>query len=215
MTNPRNFLLNSDYPIDQVVYIRQASYTMGPGTDITIAHGLSFTPLVMLQWSLNSDFSVAYEDNTGPFPGDYDFWGLVVTAEANSTNIILRCGGTASSTTVYVRIFGFQPSDSNADVASTVSLGNKYIVNTDYNYMKLFLQGKTGSIAAGGSATITHNLGFYPHVLVWYETSGTITPSIAMPRYNCTAEITTSQLIFRNEDTLGGSSIAHYRIYYD
>lgn len=213
--NTDKFLFTTDYPMDQIVYLKEASYTIGTGIDITIPHGLPFTPLPMLQWSLNSDFSVAYEDNTGPFPGNYTFFRVLLAIEANSTNFIIRGGnGSDAPQTGYIRIFGFQPSDSNAEIPSTVSSGDKFILNTDYNYMKLAVAGKTGSIAANSSTTVTHNLGFIPHVLTWVEYTGTIYPSIAMPRYNCTVEPTATTLEVRNEDTIE-SHVVHYRIYYD
>lgn len=212
-----DFLLNSDYPLDKVILINPTSGTSGDSIDITVPHGLPFTPLPWFQWSFTPDFSVAYEDNTGNFPsGNLNyFFNLQLSIEANATNIIIRGNGVLLSSTVYLRIFAFQPSTSNVELPGTESLADNFVINSDYNYMKLFDTGVTGSIAGAATTTVTHGLGYKPQILAWSEDSlGTIYPmSLSWALVNVNVEVTSTQMIIRN-DSFTTQKI-HYRIYLD
>lgn len=216
--DPRNALLDSRYPMDKIIYLNQTSITSGAGTNVTIPHGFSFIPLPMMQWSFTQDFATSYETNTGQFPSGnpgYPF-SLRVTIEANATNFIIRGDGVIGPTTIYVRIFAFQPSTSNVDVNPTVSSGDNSVINYAYNYMKLISESRTALLAPRSTTTIAHNLGYYPHILAWMETSlGTIYPvDLSYPLNNPNIEVTTTALIIRNDDFLGSWYI-HYRLYID
>jgi hypothetical protein len=217
LANATGFLLTTDYPIDQVVYIKQEAYSIGAGSNISIPHGLPFTPLPMLQWSFNSNFSVLYESNTGPFPsGNLDYlFSLQISIEANATNIVIRGNGVTAPTTVYVRILCVAPSDDTSTVAATVSLGDNFVVNLDDNYMKLITANKV-TVAASSSAVVPHSLGVIPHILAWMASNtGTVYPvDLAYPRDNANIEATSSNLTIRNDDFLGAWTI-HYRIYHN
>lgn len=220
--NASKFRMSSDYPMDKIVYLYEGSQSIGAGSAVNIAHGLGFIPLPMLQWSYNSDFSTAYEIGTGPFPSGnngYPF-SLEVHVKANGTNIVITGVGITSPTTVYLRIFAFAPSDYTGTVASTKSLGDTFVINSDYNYMKLVAEGKE-TVSAGSSTTITHNLGFIPHVLTWYN-DGTYTYPIevsdpatsSLPYVNTPyAEVNTTQLILYSDSSI--SNTIHYRYYYN
>lgn len=215
LANARNFLINTDYPMDKVIYLKEQSLTMGDSIDVSIAHGLPFIPLVWFQWSLTSDFAIAYENNTGPFPSGIPgyLFALLVMIEANATNIILRGNGTTSSITIYVRIFGFQPSTSNVDLAPTSSQADNFILNTDYNYMKL-ITATSVAVNAGVTNTITHGYGYIPHILLWDESSGTIRPvNLSRTSGGIPVEVTANQIIIINDSA--SNVIMHYRLYID
>ena len=107
--NAKSFLINSDYPLDKVVYINQGSVNIGGGIDRIIAHGLPFTPLISFVWSFTADFAITYQFNNGSFPSGNPgyYFSLQLSIQANATNITLSGNGTITSTTVYYRIFGF------------------------------------------------------------------------------------------------------------
>jgi len=216
-SDARKTLINTDFSIDQVILLKNQSISIGGGIDVTIPHGLPFIPLVWFQWSFTSDFSIAYENNTGRFPsGNIGYYfDLQIAIEANSTNIVLRGNGVLGATTVYVRIFAFQPSTYNVPIAHTSAFSDNFTLNTDYNYMKLITKSVTGLIASGATLTIPHNLGIYPHTLMWLETTtGTIYPlQSSTPGQSINAELTTDSIIIRNNDFV--SRYMHYRLYID
>lgn len=218
LANAPKFLSNSDYPVDKIVYLKEASYTFDPAVsfgDVTIPHGLPFTPLPVLQWSFNADFGVAYEDNTGPFPGPYGFpFTFTLVIQADSTNIKIRSNSTIGAQLAYVRLFCFAPSDYTGEVASTASVGDSFVLNSDNNYMKLVDSGKV-SVASGGTATVAHSLGTYPHVLAWLETSTGIVMqmSLSYPLVNINMEVGTTGLTIRNDSF--NILTTHYRMYHN
>lgn len=65
--------------------------------------------------------------------------------------------------------------------AGTVSNPNDYILNTDYPLLKVATEGEgTFTLGVGtsvGTATVTHNLGYRPHVWIYsdYIQSGSVT----------------------------------------
>lgn len=216
MSDARNFLFNTDFPIDQIVYIREGSTTIGTGGTVNIAHGLPFIPNVIFYWSFDSDFATVYDQNVGPFPsGNIGFpFTLQVTASSDATNVILNANGTLGPSTVYYRIFAFQPSDYTGDVDPTASSADNFTLNTDFNYTKLLTYDKV-TVNAGGTTTITHDLGYIPQVLAWTVFSGTSNPLLysALDGFNRDVEVTTTSIIINNDTFLDYDF--YYRIYAD
>lgn len=224
MTDPRNFLLNTDYPLDKVIYRSTGSFAIGAGfatASASISHGLSFTPLPVLQWSTSSDFSVVYEAGSGPAPDDIisNIVGIAVDCTADSNSIDISASNfNTSAYTIYYRVFCFMPSDVNADVNSTQDEGDNFVLNTDQNYAKLFDSGK---LLLSSSTTVTHSLGYEPQVFMWIESAaGTIfTPFTALNNSSATSadqqgyKVTDTQIEFKE---LSPSYLyGHYRIYAD
>jgi len=216
MADPRNFLLNTDYPVDKVVYINQGSVSMAGGVDRDIAHGLPFIPLVSFVWSFTPDFSVTYQYNMGPFPSGNPgyFFSLQVSISANATNIRLSGNGVLGATTIYYRIFAFVPDDFVGDIPSTTTLADNFVLLTDLNYTKL-LTSSSVVLAPGQVFPIGHGLGYFPQVLAWVRPNNgpTIYPLEAQSPYNVNSEITTSSLILNNQDFQ--PQTVYYRIYTD
>lgn len=216
--NAKNFLLNSDYPQDKVVLLLSGSIPIDSATH-TIPHNLPFTPLVDGCWSMTSDFSTSYEFYSGDFPSGNPgyFFAHEVQLQANSTNVILPTLDIAGgSKTAYYRIFGFEPSDSTADIASPITSSDNFVLNTDYNYMKLY----TSGVANPGTAatyTIVHGLGYKPQVRAWYTVAGISKPTTqagdAFAGRICVVPTDTSIIVLNPN----GDNITRfdYRMYFD
>lgn len=233
--NPRNFLINSDYPMDKVVYIESVSFSAKTdGTYHTIAHGLDFVPLVSGSWSTSSDFSVNYDYGTGTIPSSNTSipFNLALYVFADATNVyIVPSNITGSAQTVYCRIFGFEPSDSNADVPHTALEGSTFIFNSDNNYTKLYLDDALTNVTSSFTQTIVHDLGVVPQLSTWVTSSSVLIGAsfvfledVTYPLYatsivsgspeDVSVVVTTTSVTF----TTGASSLAEridYRIYVD
>lgn len=169
LSNAKNFLVNSDFPFDNVIYLKSDSTAMDSSTNLSFPHNLGFAPMLDVTWSYDSDFRTTYFQNSGPVSGAYPgyLYDLQVTVESDASNVYLYASGPPPTRTGYYRIFGFQPNDSNASIVPTVSSGDNFILNSSYNYTKLFKQGSIPYTAGAVSVSFAHNLGYYPQVQVW------------------------------------------------
>jgi len=186
-----NFLLDSDYPLDKSIYLFSGSFVMpGATLDATpITHNLPFTPLVGGSWSLTSDFSVQYEYGSGTFPSENagaapfnqiltisnDLFGAL-DAGANGTDI--RIGwenNSASSVTAYYRLYAFEPANVNLDTSTTASSGDNFVMNTDYNYTKLYNSFEQ-SVSGTGTVVLNHGLGYIPQADYWTRNATRVAP---------------------------------------
>ena len=222
MTDARNFLINTDYPMDKLVLVKAGSCSApnGFGT-LTIVpnHGLSFIPMPLIIWSNSSNFANA---TMGADVGmnDEPPTGQQYDAQGTASNIVVEySNNTGSSKTVYYQLWCYAPSTvTNASVNATNTLGDNFIINTDYNYLKL---AKAGRLTVG-SPTYSHGLGYTPTVMIWYVLN---TPagigSLVQSQYTMVAGSDQSQGIFISQDTLRWTSpgitydAIEYRIYYD
>ena len=215
--NAQNFLINSDYPMDKVVYLLSDSASMTGGTSLTIPHGLPFTPLVDMVWSYNSNFSVTYSDNAGPAPSAVYGWvfDLQVTVQSDATNIYINAGGPAAAATVYYRVFAFQPDDSNVELPATASSGDSFVLNSTYNYAKLLTAGHVSYGTGAVSMVIPHNLGYIPQVKVWLK-STRLNPLNALSDdpFLWRIDATTASITVSNTSTFTAGTM-YYRIYMD
>lgn len=223
--DPRNFLFSSDYPMDKVVYLHSGVLNFAvSGTDYIVAHGLSFTPLIKVVWSTDANFTTTYGVGDGPVSTSpsQPFSPSLAYANANGTNITLSFGYPGAVSSVYIRVYAFMPSDVNLDIAFTASAADTFVLNTDYNYTKLFVTGVTASSAVASSAeVVSHSLGYYPQTEVWFERGGYawVAPQMlvvnGVTRSTETFELTTSSLTMYRDPFLSGSERFHYRIYVD
>lgn len=209
MASPDNFLLNSDYPVDKIVYKISGSFSAtgggGLGTLSQFNHNLGFRPLIIGTWSTDSNFSTSREGGFFSFEGT-DPDTIYTQFYSNDTQIsISTFNPTVPTVTIYYRIYGFMPSNINADAAFTASLADKFQLNTDYNYTKLYLSGIT---TAAATTTITHNLGYRPQVMAWLKDASIYgTEMIVDMGY---IKVTTTTIVIT-----APSNDVHYMIYAD
>ena len=176
MSDPRNFIFDSDYPPDYIVKALTKSYTlvgdpMGYGTVNldTIPHGLPFAPLVDGIWGITSDLSdarsIAYDH------GPNFIFGMVILqiyVTSDETNIYIYCVNSEYppiTRTFYFKLWMYMNPAYSGSVAP-VEDNTNYRFNTDFNYLKLAMAGNV-SIPAGQSITVNHGLGFIPRALAW------------------------------------------------
>lgn len=214
--DPRNFLLNTDYEMDKIIYFTEGELTLD-SYQATIPHKLPFTPLIFGVCSYSPDFSdtkdIAFQEITPQTSASF-------TAFADAENINIYYSNTdTSKNTIYYRIYAFEPSDSSADLLATSNLAKEFVLNTDYNYCKLY---KSGIVGGGQDTVIEHNFGYVPMVLAWGEGAG---GNISPIEYNIVYDpvLNNPYFIGINEANVSFSfanaptsfTKIHYRIYYD
>lgn len=221
MADPRNFLLNTDYPMDKVIFLWEGYYDFS--LPKVCDHGLSFTPLVKIVWSTTSTFDTTYGVGDGPVTSitSTPFSPQLFSAYADSSSIYAIFGYPGAVAGAYIRIYAFMPSNINVDTPPTASSADSFVVNTDYNYSKLLMEGVTAtSSVSSSSEVVVHGLGYYPQVEVWYVTSGNTFAASQVNLFDGapsteTFEITTSSLTMRRSPFLAGGEYFYYRIYAD
>lgn len=214
---PTDFLFNSDYEMDQIVWAYEAKDQTGQ--DLVIDHKLPFTPLVFGVWATSSDFS-----DSRLMTSTMNATDPAVMVMADSSKVYAAITH-ASAPKISIRLYAFEPSNSNANVGATSKSGNKFLFNTDYNYCKLL---KSGMIETNPSAAVSeaveHNLGYIPQTLVW-ELVNTFNPLGQLGLFMMQVEnaIYTDMdmvTVTENSVTITAPSYKpvqeiHYRIYYD
>ena len=164
--DPRNFVYSSDYLSPYFVYKTETDITTPARSTSTvrIAHGLNFVPLIVGQWSNDSDFTVTHDIfNIGSFDSVY------VWCFADDTYIYARqFNGSNNTNTVYVKIFAYAPPDYNGHI-QPINDNTEYNFSTDFNYLEI---AKSGVIIMDGSVQeVQHGLGYYPQCRFWEEGS--------------------------------------------
>ena len=228
--NARDFLFNSDYAQDQIVYFKEVVFKNKTNLYFEkIPHGLDFTPLVFGVWdnddtyknpkSVNALGKNTYRDIDGDIA-----YSNQVFVYANSTEIIVFVQPEVDNnlspvpTNFHIRLYAFEPPDSHSAIKPTSKYAGKFIFNTKYNYLKLKQQ---GTIEADVSTvSITHALGYVPQVLAWAEVNNSghlgYVDSYIPPwlNYRQTPLKVTKNIVyferFNNQPTK-----YYYRIYYD
>lgn len=213
MADPRDFLLNTDYEMDKIVYFKDGD--MLPDNTYVDDFDLGFTPLVFAAFSFTEDFS-----DTKMNYAQYGTAGtdeVLIEINARSDGVVINYKNDAHpDQKLYYRIYGFEPTTSTANLPSTQNKAKEFILNTDYNYCKLYEKG-----VANENTTITHNLGYIPLVLAWEESPWTNpSPNIVNPCFYSGAEdsgiasvnVTTSSVTITGVQP---NHKVHYRIYYD
>lgn len=170
-------LVTSDYPIEKVVLLKSGSLSMtAPSGVFSVPYDLPFTPLCNGVWSLTPDFAVTYNLGAGSYPsGNPAFpWQRCLeigrsfsSSGVNSSEIIFGWINLSTTTTVYYRVYGLEPSSSINEVPFTDNIGDDYIINTDYNYQKVFDSNFISGLAANSTYVITHNLGWRARAMFW------------------------------------------------
>lgn len=253
LAKPTDFLLNTDYEMDKIVYFKEMSVKITDGNTqtVTFSPGLNFAPLCFGLWSKTSDFSQPRR-MTGWGHGIYDatsqsyvsdFARLFSTEWNGTPTIEIELAHMTVGSTIYIRIYGFEPDYSHASIGATSGNSSTFILNTDYNYRKLLKKGRVNvphknddpQVGLYDPVTIPHKLGYKPQIMLWIESiqldenyQETSNRTIEYFGYGCLHD----QL---NQNTLAGAIIddqnitfyvpggqqvaenwyVNYRIYYD
>lgn len=225
MADTRRFLLNTEYPVDKIVYLKEGSFiasgaSNGPESASfhSFQHGLPFTPLLDGNWSFDADFTRTFElfhPLAGFLPGRQF---MRCYADATKVEFDFRNWSMTNRPDfrVYYRVYGFMPPDVSMETATdptSSQSSNKFIFNTEQNYSKLFI---TGSIVIGsdGRGVINHNLGYLPQVDLWEVSDG----QIYKMSVGYGVRVTESQLIFEPPSSGFFGPMTgkfYYRIYAD
>jgi len=222
--NAKDFLLNSDYPLDKVVHMLSGSFAVASGGSYagTVPHGLSFTPLAYANWSTSSTWDVVYEEETGPIaaPNSYSPFTYRFTCETNATDLTLNFSNflSGAALTVYYRVYFFMPSNVNVAVEHTASGSTDLQFSSDYNYTKLLASGvysMPDTTGTSSTESYVHGLGYRPQAIYWVERSGAI-QHITQARpaggaIGCRVDTTT--MYITSDDAIPAT--VHWRLYAD
>lgn len=173
MADPRDFLLNTDYEMDKIIYVKEGKIEPSTGT-VNIPNPFSFRPLLFGLCSFNEDFSVPkpspflYKPTyTGPASDPYITYEVQFQIEYRNGNIQVYYNTQSSSPqTMYYRIYAFEPTNSATKIPPTKNYAKLFTLNTDRDYRKLY---KKGTVDIGSSVTVNHNFGYIPQAMFWYD----------------------------------------------
>lgn len=235
-TDPRNFLLNTDYGMDKIIYYKEVQLTPGQYGSVSLPHSLGIAPLVTGVWSKTADFAEPHAfsgigEELDPSTNGYSV--DIITCSATATEFLFtQYSGPVSNPNkfpFFARIMCFEPTNSHANLPKTSQNANTFILNTDYNYLKLYKAGvedvvynqQTGEY---DPITITHNLGYHAQALFWIESlatnydevqqiNGVQIPNIYTNKSG--VESYTDKLIVYPPPLQAGDGKVHYRVYYD
>lgn len=156
--------LNSDLPMDKVVWLQEGEITAGNygGWDITIPHKLASAPFVKGLWTSN-DWQTTWL--TGSQRIDGQSISDVSDVGSDSTNVYFNGFTSTPNAKIKYKLWGVWCEDETRGclAAFTKNLSkNKFVINSDYNYPQLV---KEGYLTQG--QTYTHSLGFIPYCDIW------------------------------------------------
>lgn len=179
--DPRDFLLNTDYEMDKIIYFQKFEWTASTMTTVEVAHNLPTAPLIFGVWSTNPDYTDSNEIGEANNPWDQALQiRATVDLEKITFTLVPAMQDNAYVTTkFYAMVFGFEPGSDWYDPYSgeylkltghklppTSKYAKAFIVNTDYNYLKLYKSGNLGTWQTDHSE-YTHGLGYTPQILSW------------------------------------------------
>lgn len=223
-----DFLINTYYPIDKVIFAQSITRTVPQATNMsesvlfTINHSLGFAPLCTGVFSFDG-WATSYAFGNGPYFFNTSFMqnmmeiGAIV--ESTSTQIRVMAINWGSSKTVEFRIVGLAPS-STPDGMPAYNSQDDFMLNSDYNYMKIIDMG-TRSRTTVGTSTVNHGLGYPPQALVFSEFGGIIRRVssenfIGVTGIATEASVDSDNLYLTVVDNFAGINVKmHYRIYAD
>lgn len=212
MVQPKDFLLNTDYEMDRIIFAKTGDFT----GSIDIQHGLGFAPLPFGVWSTDSNFTTVNTIgvyDSGSEPGYVPRLGVWCDAK-DSTIHLEATGNGKDSTKIYYRLFAFEPIDDLHDISATSNLANKFILNTDYNYRKL----KAAGTFTQSNQEYAHNLGYLPQVMVWSDFKNW-DPDWGIEPVMSASNFTESKITITNNKIKAGRLLngekQYWRVYYD
>lgn len=215
MVDYRKFKLNSNFKMDNVVFVKEQTLTGSGGSfTATIAHGLPFMPLAFGLYSADGGNTWSQLN----FQTQRDN-GSVYSDNANIYVVLYIMSAPA---TVKIRLFAFAPTTAtSANVSSPTPL-SRFFINSNFGYDMLIKADKVNVPNSSSSQTVfTHNLGYIPRVMVWEETAGNTLLMYSTSKTNMAGyisysypELTSTQFKIMNYSNQGASTRTfHYRLY--
>lgn len=211
MTNPKDFLLNTDYEMDKIILVKTGSFVDSKD----IQHGLNLAPLPFGIWSTDQNFNIVNTigvTDSSAEPGYSPELGVTCTSY-NDKITIQASGDGSATTTIYYRLFAFESPNSTQDIAGTSDLATEFVLNTDYNYRKL----KASGTFTQSGETFTHNLGYIPQIMAWADYSAALGTGVQplMSASNSTNhKVVVTNTTIRVGTLISGEKI-YWRVYYD
>jgi hypothetical protein len=222
MANPRNFIINTDFSVDHVVYIKDVVVPFS-SIGIEIEHGLGFVPLLMGLYSTD-DWNTSMPIDTPASSGDNI--GNLQTEAIQRVIRLINYG--RLNRPVKARLFGLMPSNVNVDVTPPKIRYSNFNFNTDFNYSKLIKADVFDTNWNSGENIIYHHgLGYIPEVEAWQEDNSGVVKKFfniydpngvnfsSMGSRIVYAKITTQDFIIRTDGANQNITKIHYRIYGD
>ena len=215
MADARRFRFISSYPQLYIARTFTGQVTIpaspfGGFGQITIPHGLPFTPLIRGVWSNESNFSwsndldVRFSAEFSPTPGGnpLELTGYMATQTNIEAYFISNLSNQA--VTLFVQGVCLVPSTFLGSINPFDTAGN-FKFNSDFKYNQIFAQGTLPP--TGG--TVNHNLGYQPVCHVYAQFPGNINGQ------QVSSTITNTQLIVDPGDLAGVASSFYYLIFAD
>ena len=218
MAKPTDFLLNTDYEMDKIVFFKEGEFI---GEEV-FPNTLGFAPLLFGVWSTDKDFSTSNTIGVQPYGAYGSANPVFVTAMVSGhigepiSNSAIGIGANQGTYEgkIYYRLYGFAPPDYKGSTPKTASHSKQFILNTDYNYRKL----KASGTFSQANEEYVHNLGYIPHIMAWEENSTEsdwwITPAVFFAPNKFGIEITDTKIKLILESSSFFDKI-HWRLYYD
>lgn len=179
---PNRFLFSSDYPTPYLILDKTISFTAKKAsggvwgqTKYKVKHNLPFIPMLLGYWSTSSNYVPSYDISTRNVEFSstalQGFYHFKYTADfsADDTYIYVDVDNyTNSDVIVYAKLTGLAPFDYNGNLP-IVQDKSDFNLNTDFNYKKIYQQGKVDIAASNFKVTVNHNLGYVPQCKAWVQ----------------------------------------------
>lgn len=177
-----NFLLNTNAPIDKIVWMHEGEWTATNDElmkSFDIPTGIDSIVFPMGEWTMDN-WATSYPLGIDVGIGEWDEQMGSFTEKRVGTGFLLGgiIGGvhevylTAYSAKTGVQIkfraYGvIKESDWDAETSATAVISNPLSLDTRDNYPKLFAEGEAD--ATNANVEVFHNLGFRPMIRVWTQ----------------------------------------------
>lgn len=167
--NSQQLLFNPEYYPDKVIYRNSVTYTVPAATtlgdyhEFTLAHGLSFIPLIIGAYS-DDNFSTSYDFGIGPYGTlttfGFDSYTMTAHAWADSTNITIRAISFNTSRSITFHIVGLAPGVFSTGTLGTANIDippvqDNFLLTTDDNILKHYSFGTT-TMTTNGAGTFVY-----------------------------------------------------------
>lgn len=173
MADPKNFLLNSDYPMEKIVFTKKGTVNIATLPNkfsdpywtvkkLEIPHGMGQPLFISFRFKIDNDTDwrtgSATEDCLGYSDSNY----LVIMINNITTGIL------------HYEVFGTWIDDYTAGqtpLINTVETASRFTLNTDLTYRKIVLSGTMAVADPSGvyDIAINHHLGYSPIYQVYFD----------------------------------------------